>query len=207
MMSDKLKLFDYTHLDNKADRTCFLLHGTGGTKEDFLFLDEYLGDTYNLVGLQGNCDEHGYARFFRRLAAGVFDQESIRTESQKLYEFIKAWCDTYATTINKLCFLGYSNGANILLATVFYYPEVLKNLVLMHPMLPFKIEAGSLNLSLHHMFISNGADDSMVSAAQQLELVQLLKSCQARVSARTYLSGHEIHPQEITDAVTFIRTL
>src|SRR5260221_8500204 len=90
-MEEASKLFDHIFIDNHAERTLFLLHGTGGSREDFLFLNDALKKKYNLVGIQGNVDEHGLSRFFKRLSVGVFDQKNIREETEKLQRFMNAW--------------------------------------------------------------------------------------------------------------------
>lgn len=133
-----LSLFTYQYLDNKADKTLITLHGTGGTENDFLFLNDDLKDSYNLLGLKGNIDEDGLTRFFERKSPGVFDQESMKEEASKLHLFISAWMKKYSMNIDQFVSLGYSNGANMLLATMFYYPELIKNVVLLRPMLPFQ---------------------------------------------------------------------
>lgn len=203
-MENNLQLFDHIALDNKSTKTLFLLHGTGGGKQDFLFLDELLGKKYNIVSLKGNVDEEGVSRFFKRDSMGVFDQESIKEESEKLHTFITTWIDMHKLTPEQLFFLGYSNGANMLLATLFYYPEILKQLVLLHPMLPFTIKKRSINLSQHKIFVSMGAYDQIITLSQSQELIDTLKSCGAKLTIKEYPGGHEISEKEINDVVEFL---
>jgi phospholipase/carboxylesterase len=203
-MKSDLQLFEYSHIDNKAVKTCFLFHGTGGSKEDLLFLNQYLEADYNFVGLQGNVDEHGSARFFKRLSEGVFDLESIQTETQKLNLFIQAWSEAHGVPADKRVGLGYSNGANILLATLFYFPDLFKQLVLLHPMLPM-IPPANLNLSHHRLFVSMGDTDQMIPLAERSRLIETLKGCQAQLTLQEYASGHQVTSQEIKDAVQFLK--
>lgn len=93
----------------------------------------------------------------------------------------------------------------MLLATLFYYPDTFKNLVLLHPMLPFKINKGSLNLSKHKIFVSMGIYDHMILHAQGLEVIETLKSCGAKVTLKEYPGGHEVADQEIKDVVAFLK--
>lgn len=201
---DDVMLFRHMVVDNRAERTLFLLHGTGGNEQDFLFLNEILGASYNLIGLQGNVNENGMPRFFKRSSIGVFDEENIRVESNKLQRFVLSWMKTQKTIFEHLYFLGYSNGANILLASLFYYPHLFKNLLLLHPMLPFSVTSGSLDLSRHRIFVSMGAHDQMVSRVLQKEVIETLQSCGASVTSKEYRQGHEICDQEIKDAVAFL---
>lgn len=202
-MSKDINLFEYTFIDNKADDILFLLHGTGGDKEDFLFLNDHLHNNYNLVGLKGNVNENGLNRFFKHISFGVFDQENIRTEAAKMKKFIMAWRNTYAR--EKMYFLGYSNGANMLLATLFYYPDVVQNVILLHPMLPFTPTHGSLDLSEHTIWITNGKSDQMILRDKQLEVIDTLESNKALLTTKEYPSGHEITNQEMTDIIAYLR--
>lgn len=202
-MNSPVNSFDYTYINNNTSNTLFLLHGTGGNKNDFLFLNEALKHKYNLVGLQGNILENGMPRFFKRLAPGIFDQKSIEEESTKLADFITNWQSANPKTSKNIYTLGYSNGANILLSTLFYFPNLLKNLILLHPMLPFEPENMSLTTS-HKIYLTNGASDAMVTKDQQNHLVDLLKSTQSQLYVREYLSGHEITDSEVKDLIIYL---
>ncbi len=195
-------MFDYTYLDNKSAQTLVLLHGTGGSKSDFLFLDQVLHQTYNLLSLQGNVTEQGMARFFKRTAPGVFDQKNIKQEANKLKEFIEQWSKEHDRQTGDFIFLGYSNGANMILATMFYYPSLILKAALLHPMMPFNPE--SISLAKHHIFVSGGEQDAMVSKSEQQSLIKLLKKLDAEVTTIFYPGGHEISNQEISDVVSFL---
>lgn len=195
-------LFDHTYLDNHATKTLVLLHGNGGSKSDFLFLDDALDHSYNLLSLQGNVLENGLSRFFKRISVGVFDQQSILDETSKMQLFISDWCDAHTTRAEDLLFLGYSNGANMILATLFYYPLLIKTSVLLHPMLPFTPE--NISLAGHSIFITNGSQDQMVPKNDQLNLVKVLQSQGATPISKTYQGGHGISPTEMHDITKFL---
>lgn len=195
-------MFDYTYLDNKSAKTLVLLHGTGGSKSDFLFLDQVLNQTYNLLSLQGNVIEQGMTRFFKRTAPGVFDQKNIKQEADKLKQFIEQWAKEHDGQTGDFTFLGYSNGANMILATMFYYPNLIRKAVLLHPILPFNPEA--ISLANHNLFVSGGEQDTMVSKSEQQSLTKSLKKLGAEVTTIFYPRGHAISNQEITDAVSFL---
>lgn len=202
-MHNKLETFKYTYIDNKASKTLFLLHGTGGDEQDFLFLDELLGKKYNFVGLRGNVQEKGMNRFFRRISEGAFDQESIKEEAGKLGTFIRSWMDEFNVTANDLAFLGYSNGANMLCAMLFYYPQLIKNLVLLHPMLPFEPEI-SESYSDTKAFVSIGLQDHMISPAESRKLVDMLERLGVECTVKEYDYGHGITEQEVEDIVKYL---
>lgn len=198
-------IFDYTFIDNNASKTLVLLHGTGGSKSDFLFLDDALSNSINLLSLQGNILENGMSRFFKRIAAGIFDQNNIMEESEKLQIFIKEWCEINHINSSDLIFLGYSNGANMILATLFYYPTLIITAALLHPMLPFSPK--SISLKDKSFFITSGQEDEMVSPIDQVKLIELLQSLGATIVQKQYPGGHGISELEMQDLLNYLKTL
>lgn len=195
-------LFDHTYIDNQVSRTLVVLHGTGGSKSDFLFFDQLLNHSFNILALQGNLSEHGLSRFFKRLAMGVFDQESIKKESKRLHEFMTNWQKKYGQKPEDYVYLGYSNGANMILATLFYFPSLITTAVLLHPMLPFTPTAVSLKEK--RLFITHGLDDALVSQQQQDAVTNVLKEKSALIIKKDYPAGHQLSNQEIQDVTAFL---
>jgi len=196
-------LFDHIFIDNRASKTLVLLHGTGGSKSDFLFLDTVLEHSVNLLALQGNILEDGMPRFFKRKALGIFDQQSIKEETQKLRVFIEDWAAQHDLSIKDYMYFGYSNGANMILATLFYFPELIHKAVLLHPMLPF--EPAAVSLKDTELFVSHGLQDSMVTVEEQQTLTKLLKKKGATVVEKIYPYGHQLTKDELQDAITFVQ--
>lgn len=202
-MEENLETFKYSQIDNGAKKTLFLLHGTGGDEHDLLFLDDFFGKKYNLVGLRGNVQEKGMNRFFRRVSFGVFDQENIKEEAGKLGTFIRSWMDKHNINTEDLGYLGYSNGANMLCAMLFYYPQLMKNLVLLHPMLPFEPEVKQ-SYKDTKAFVSVGLQDQMISPVESKKIIDTLMNLGVDCTVKEYDSGHEITEQEIKDVVEFL---
>lgn len=202
-MLNLLELFQYIHIDNNSDQTLFLFHGTGADENDLLFLEKYLNKKYNIVSLRGNVDENGLLRFFRRFSDGSFDQDNIKIETDKLKKFLNEWYRVKKISTDSCKFLGYSNGANMLLATLFYYPNLFNNLTLLHPMLPFKPNINQ-NLSKLTAFISMGLYDQIIPTNKGLEVVAYLESCKANVRVHKYDSGHEITKEELEDIINYL---
>jgi phospholipase/carboxylesterase len=195
--------FTHYYVDNKAKKTLFLLHGTGGTEKDFLFLDEMLDKKYNLVGLRGAVIENGMSRFFHRSSEGVFDQDSIRQEAGRLSAFITSWVDIHNLDPKNIVFFGYSNGANMILASIFLYPQQIQTAVLLHPMLPMEPAPG-LNLSQKKFFVSFATMDIMVAREASLKVIETLKSHRAGVTSHEYQGSHEISELELSDVIDFL---
>lgn len=203
-MPDQQSLFTYTFTDNNASRTLLLLHGTGGTENDFLFLDEPLRHSYNLLGIRGNVDEGGMSRYFKRLSPGVFDQKSIQTESEKLSIFIRDFKLDHPREAAVFAALGYSNGANMLLATLFSYPAICERLALLHPMMPVEVAPDPTLLSNFPVLVTRGLSDTMVTREENIQVCAALTECGATVTVHEYRSGHEVNSAELRDVVDFL---
>jgi len=54
-------------------RTLLMLHGTGGTEDEFIPIAKYLDPLAAIIRPRGRTSENGMLRFFRRLVEGVFD--------------------------------------------------------------------------------------------------------------------------------------
>lgn len=185
-------LFQYQYHLASTDQTLFLLHGTGGSESDLLSLVTPFRATHNIVGLLGNVREQGMARFFARYADGTFDRHSIDSEVKKLHQFVMRW------------FVGYSNGANMILAYLFLYPQMVKTAALLHPMLPFKPDE-HLQLSQKKLFVSWGSADPMVPTNMSQNLLQVLKKHGAQLTIHQSVN-HSIDTLEIRALERFLQS-
>jgi len=198
-------LFEHTFIDNDSAITLVGLHGTGGSKKDFLFLNGILGYEYNILGIAGNISEDGYARFFKRHEVGFFDQQSLTEESEKLVAFIATWVSENASKAKHLVFIGNSNGANMILATLLKHPDAIKTAVLLHAMVPFEFDAKSVDFSDKKLFVSIGKKDEYITPLEQEKLATTLQATKASLTIKKYENGHTISKEEIRDVIAFLK--
>jgi phospholipase/carboxylesterase len=64
-----------------------LLHGTGGDEDSVLPLGAALVPGAPMLSPRGQVLEGPHARFFRRIAEGVFDQDDLRRQTDALASF------------------------------------------------------------------------------------------------------------------------
>ena len=114
----------YEHGTN--DQTIILLHGTGGNEYDLIPLGKHIDSHANILSIRGNVQEYGMPRFFKRLAMGVFDLESLAEETENLYQFIQESAVNYRFSLEKTTVIGYSNGANITSSMMLSYDRPFK---------------------------------------------------------------------------------
>lgn len=190
-----LSLFHHIFVDNSSDKTLVLLHGTGGDEHDLLPIAEYLNRKWNVLSLRGNVNENGMNRFFKRLEFGVFDEENIKSEAEKLKGFIDAFMKEKKISVENLTYLGFSNGANMILAFALLHKEYVRRAVLLHPMMP--LNPNPVDLSGKLFIVTYGSNDHMITPVQSKKVIENLKKFGANVKEYFHEGGHEIRKEEL----------
>ncbi|MED4957906.1 carboxylesterase, partial [Paenibacillus macerans] len=111
-----------------------LLHGTGGTETDLLPLAELISPASPVLSVRGNVLENGMPRIFRRLAAGVFDEEDLVLRTRELNDFLDEAAEQYGFDRRALVAVGYSNRANIAARRLIKNPQAIEGPILNNPM-------------------------------------------------------------------------
>lgn len=168
-----------------------LFHGTGGTESDLIPLVRRVDLEGSILGIRGNVSEHGMARFFRRLAEGVFDEDDIRRRSAELSAFIDEMRTRYGFDAARSVALGYSNGANIISALNFLKPRRFDASVLMRPMVPIAPVDG-LDLTGSRVLMLVGERDPLSPPGEPDRLEAAYRRLGAEVERATVAAGHEL---------------
>jgi phospholipase/carboxylesterase len=127
----------YQHLYQPATApdlpTILALHGTGGNERDLLGLVHAIAPGCGVLSLRGNVSERGMPRFF-----GASPKGCLTSKTSK-YAPVKSpplWSRRQPLRIRRqqhLC-LGYSNGANIAIATLLLHPHSMRGAILFRAM-------------------------------------------------------------------------
>ncbi len=179
--------------------TLLLLHGTGGDENDLLDLGRSLVPGAALLSPRGKVLENGLARFFRRLAEGVFDLEDLEYRTGELADFAAAACQAYGLDAARLTAAGYSNGANIAAALLLLRPGTLREAVLFHAMVPLVPEKLP-ELRGRRVFLSAGKADRLIPPRESERLAALLEEAGAAVRLSWQPGGHGLERAEIEAA-------
>ena len=181
-----------------------LLHGTGGNENDLLPLGARLLPGAALLSPRGKVIENGMARFFRRMAEGVFDVEDIKARAAELAQFIRRARTAYG--IETPIAVGFSNGANIAAALLFLDPDVLRGAVLIRAMLPFE-PASSPQLNNKPILMLSGARDPIMPHAAVERLAAVLSATDAAFTRKVLPAGHNLAPEDISIAAQWLEHL
>ena len=188
------------------EKTLLLLHGTGGTERDLLGLAKEIDSEANVLSVRGNVLENGMPRFFRRIAEGVFDMEDLRFRTNELYDFVNEAAKKYEFDRSNVIAIGYSNGANIAAALMYYKENALYGALLHHPMVPDH-EAVLPNLSGVNVWIGAGHNDMMCPPEESNKLNAMLTEAGASVHVDWFNYGHQLTMPEVDAAKAWYQNL
>ena len=179
--------------------TLLLLHGTGGNENDLIPLGQELAPGTAILSPRGKVSEYGAARFFRRLAEGVFDHEDLVFRTHELAEFIEKAAKEYGLDRSKLIAAGYSNGANVAASLMLLHPGLLRAAVLFRAMVPFEPEE-TPDLSGMPVLLSAGRGDQMIAPENTQRLAEILTEAGAGLDLRWRDTGHGLTYEEVAEA-------
>lgn len=190
--------------------TVLLLHGTGGDETDLLGVGEALAPGQALLSPRGAVEENGMPRFFRRLAAGVFDQEDLRVRTAELADFLTAAAVRYGFDPTRVVAVGYSNGANIAASLLLRDPGALAGACLFRPMVPFEPDPSQMTLRPPldgiPVLIAAGRRDPTVPPGDTERLATLLRADGADVELHWSPEGHDLDATDLAAAKQWFTT-
>ena len=185
-----------------AGQPLFLtFHGTGGNESQFHSFAEQLMPIAHVTSPRGDVSEHGALRYFRRAAEGVYDMDDLAIRTDAMADFIRN--EKQLSASKSAIGLGYSNGANILASVALEQPDLVDDLILMHPLIPWS-PAPQAGLAGRRILITAGKRDPICPAELTESLVLYLESQEALVTVHWHEGGHEIAQSEINAIADFI---
>ena len=205
-MSERGQGFVHRFFPGESGATLLLPHGTGGDENDLVPLGRELAPGAAILSPRGKVSEYGAARFFRRLAEGVFDHEDLVFRTHELADFIEATSEEYGFDLSKLVAVGYSNGANTAASLMLLHPGLLRAAVLFRAMVPFEPEDVP-DLSGMPIFLAAGRMDRMIPPENTERLVEILREAGADLDLRWRNTGHALTYEEVAEAKEWLSGL
>lgn len=177
-----------------GETTLLLLHGTGGDERQLLGLARQVAPHAGLLGVRGRSLDEGFPRFFRRFDAVTYDQEQLASEADALAVFARSAADRYGFDRRRLVALGYSNGANIALATLLRVPDAFGGAALLRPVMALE-RPPTPDLSGVSVLVLSGRHDPY--AAHAGTIAPHLRTCGAAVEEHVLPGGHDLSEQDL----------
>jgi len=184
--------------------TLLLLHGTGANEHQLLGLGRQVAPEAHLLSVRGRSLEEGFPRFFRRFTATEYDQEHLISEALALADFVGRAAEQYQLDPAKVYALGYSNGANIALASLSLRPGPYAGAVLLRPVLALAAPPET-DLRGKNVLVLNGRRDPFLPMATAI--VPYLSERGAETAERTMDAGHELSSQDVTVVRDWLRAV
>lgn len=182
------------HMPEEWDgSTLVLLHGSGTNETAMLPLGRKVAPNAMLIGLRGRSTDEGSPRFFRRFDQTTFDQKEIASEVEAFVAFIEDIGPAYGVDPERLTFLGYSNGGNMLGATMQLRPDAIRKAVLLRSMNVLE-ERPVVDLSGTQVLSLSAIDDFYGPLAGELE--DRLKSAGAQLTAKVLDANHGLGAED-----------
>ncbi|HEY1037582.1 MAG TPA: alpha/beta hydrolase [Candidatus Paceibacterota bacterium] len=207
MQTGELNGYHYIYKPGQepSSKILLLLHGTGGSELDLLGFAEAVDSSAGVISLRGNVSESGHARFFRRLAEGVFDEEDVARRSGDIAAFVRLAKEKHGFGDAEIIAVGFSNGANVASAVLALHPGTLDGAILMRAMVTVRspgIRAADLTGAAGpKVLLLSGKEDSLVPKENAIELGSILSELSSRPIAHVWLdAGHGLTGEDLAQA-------
>jgi phospholipase/carboxylesterase len=181
-----------------------LLHGTGGDETSLLSFGRRVAPAANLLSVRGRSLDEGSPRFFRRFGALTYDQKDLTDEARALAQFVRDAAAFYGFDPHHLVALGYSNGANIALASLAFGRGAYGGAALLRPVMALE-QPPETDLTGLPVLVVNGERDPFLPHAEGV--VSYLRLSGARVYEETLPAGHELSGQDEAVVARWLREL
>ncbi len=182
------------------------LHGTGGDERDIAQIAPHLLDGAGILSPRGRVSEHGMNRWFRRVREGVFDVDDVIARAGELAAFIALAREHYGIEDARLIAVGFSNGANIALATALLHPAAIDRVIAFSGMYPFGDRDPIGDASGVRLLLANGSADPMAPAESAAHLARVAAEHGAEVERHIRAGGHGIDGSDIAAATAWLAT-
>lgn len=191
--------------ENASNDLVVLLHGSGGNEASLVPMARKIWPRARLLGVRGRVMQDGGTRWYRRITPVKFDQKDVKLEANALVTFLTRLADEKDLDLARATFVGYSNGANLLAATMLLHPDLVKRAVLMRSM-PVLDNVPTANLGKTRVLTITGEEDKLYSPFAPA-LSALLRSNGAKVDARTIGADHMLGEKDVAAISQWVASL
>ncbi|HEX8049706.1 VOC family protein [Rhizobium sp.] len=174
--------------------TFILLHGSGASETTMLPIAHKVDAQATLLGVRGRALEEGSPRWYRRISPFSFDQADIAREAEAFAAFVDGAIHAYGLDPERIVYIGYSNGANLLNAMLSLQPHVIRRAVLLRSMAVLT-DPPPADMSGADVLIIAGEKDMYGPYSQPL--AERLRAGGATVNLQTIPYGHELAEADV----------
>jgi phospholipase/carboxylesterase len=180
------------------------LHGTGGDEQEIAGIAPHLVPGAGILSPRGRVSEQGMNRWFRRIREGLFDVDDVIARAGELAAFVASARAHYDLGDRRIIAVGFSNGANIGLATALLHPEAVDRVVAFSGMYPFGDRDPIEDATGAEILLLNGTDDPMAPTPSVEHLAQVAASHGALVERHVRPGGHGLAQSDVAAAQRWV---
>ncbi|MBF4617077.1 carboxylesterase [Clavibacter sp. VKM Ac-2873] len=181
------------------------LHGTGADERQGLELARLLAPGQPVLAPRGSVREGSAARWFRRHAEGVFDVDDVVARAAELADLVAEARSAYGLDGRAILAVGFSNGANMALATTLLHPSALPETIAFSARWPLGDRAPAADLAHARITLLNGDADVMAPLVDVERTVREAVDRGADVSSHVRVGGHGLDARDLDAARARIR--
>ncbi|MHC3941506.1 alpha/beta hydrolase [Paenochrobactrum sp. BZR 201-1] len=193
LVRNRTFIYQFYHPDeleggNPSRELVVLLHGSGGNEASLVPLARRVWPRAVLLGVRGRVLQDGGTRWYRKITAVKFDEKDVQQEADTFVIFISKLAEKENLDLPNATFVGYSNGANLLAATMFMHSDLVRRAVLMRSM-PVLAQMPKADLSKVQVLTITGEQDKLYSPFAPA-LSDALRRSDAKLDAEMVDAGH-----------------
>jgi phospholipase/carboxylesterase len=182
------------------------LHGTGADERQGLELARLVAPGQPVLAPRGSVREGSAARWFRRHAEGVFDVDDVVARAAELADLVAAARSAYALGGRAILAVGFSNGANMALATTLLHPTAVPETIAFSARWPLGDREPAAGLAGTRITLLNGDADAMAPLVDVERTVREAAARGSDVVSRVRPGGHGLDARDLDAARARIRT-
>lgn len=198
-----------------GDLTVLALHDAGGDETSLLDAARRVAPGAAVLSLRGALpageDGPGYRHLPARTEAPPVNpddpdphHEAVHERTKELAAVLAAACEALGIDAERVCALGFGDGATAAAALAYDHPDALAGVVVLSGLPPFRPPKGRI-LDFKQIFCATGRNDEAVTMDDYEELVEGLVTAGADVELHWYDTGHELSDAELDDAAVWAR--
>ena len=167
-------------------RTVITFNGTGADENDLIPLVQQIAPDVNILGLRG---PYSLNRWVDSPVGVKFHLEKVKKDGVILQQQLQKHAQNYNFNLVTSTLLGFSNGANFILAFAYLFPQFINSAVCMHCMQPFEFSQNN-DFSNSRILLTHGTLDQFSSQQQVEQVEQYFTKNNADAELFTYEGDH-----------------
>lgn len=199
---------------NKNSKVLLLMHGLGSDENDLFSFSNFIDDSWTVFSLRAPLKHTNgkYAWYSMNLKNGARDRnfDDIENSGKKLKEFLSYAKEKYNFNEDEVYIGGFSQGSIMSLYFGLYFPELISGMACFSGLLLDDIQLSKIDKEKAkelNIFMSHGKLDKIVPIDEARKAKAFLEKQNIPIIYKEYAEKHTISRQNLTDFLTWVKSL